>query len=47
MKNVNVKINKNLHANNSNSFQIISVLVSVSFYCDHLSIYIVPVFKFF
>ena len=28
-------------------FQIISILVSVSFYCDHLSIYIVSVFKFF
>jgi len=28
-------------------FKIISILVSLSFYCDHLSIYIVSVFKFF
>ena len=28
-------------------FEIISILASVSFYCDHLSIYIVSVFKFF
>jgi len=27
--------------------EIISILVSVSFYCDHISIYIVSVFKFF
>jgi len=45
MKNVIVKMNTNLQANKSSIFfEIISIQVSVSFYCDNLSIYRVSVF---